>query len=111
MTDLNVPGARSPVFEFYADAETTKETDETFGVAVKYIDIPKSELYERLQIRPPKDGEDVIGPSDNLESAKDNAEFSACPSCGKTHKFTMHRDPLDDLCGRSMEPESTAGRS
>ncbi len=103
VTDLNVPGAQPPFFEFFQESETRKETAETFGIVTKYLDVSKTELYDRLQIQPPAEGDEVIGPSNPVSTPTNNsnAKFSACPSCGQTHQFVRKQDEIDELTGNA----------
>ena len=98
ITELNYLGAASPTFEFYQESTTFKDTAETFKTVTGYLDVPVTEVYRQLQIRPPKDGEEVIGPG--TLNTGDKNDFNACPSCGKVHTFDAASNQLDDLVAR-----------
>lgn len=78
VTEINVPGARPPRFEFYEEARARKEWADVLSIARGYLDVPRRFAHERLQIPEPEEGEDVLprsaGGAGNLPSPP--AEFA-----------------------------------
>jgi len=109
ITEINIPGAKPPKFEFYEEADAQKEFAEFFESANTLIDIPLSHIHDRLQIPQPKDGEEVLPKS--TRQAKPNkapnpgqeSEFSSCPHCGGEHDFTQADDDLNNLVDQSVD--------
>jgi len=106
ITELNYPGARPPVWEFYAEEDVSQQTAETIGKIVEYAPLKRSEVYERLQFSPPEDGDDVVflGRPQPQPGAP-GSMFSArpCASCGQVHQYANgdNADPLDRLADQA----------
>lgn len=86
ITELNVPGAVAPTFEFYEEGEARDKWVKFIKEASEVLDVPEQFAYDRMQIPVPKDGEKVL----QRLTAKPLAtppEFSACPNCGGNHDF------------------------
>ncbi|MBU1187756.1 MAG: DUF935 domain-containing protein [Gammaproteobacteria bacterium] len=75
ITELNVPGANPPTFEFYEEAKARQEWVDVLDVARKFIQVPASFAHARLQIPMPKDGEDLL-PGDNVSPSRQPVEFA-----------------------------------
>ncbi len=60
ITELNVPGAVPPTFEFYEEAEARKDWVEVLDKARAFVQVPVQFAHERLQIPAPVDGEAVL---------------------------------------------------
>lgn len=60
ITELNVPGAKPPRFQFYEEAEARQDWVDVLDKARQYVDVPKWFAHERLQIPQPVDGEEVL---------------------------------------------------
>ena len=102
ITLLNFPpGTTSPIWEFYNEAETSKTLAETYDIARRYLPIPASEVYERLQITPPADGEDVLPSGGGAQPGGMPGAFSRCAHCGGVHQFSADGDPLDALADQA----------
>jgi phage gp29-like protein len=100
ITEINVPGATPPTFDFYQEEEARKEWVEVFEGARKYIDIPAQFAHNRLQIPVAKDGEDVL-PRGEAKIATNPPEFSACPGCGHQHEFAEGDDIVTRLANQA----------
>lgn len=112
ITELNFPGARPPVWEFYEESDVSQQTAETIGKIVEYTPLKRSEVYQRLQFTPPEEGDDVVfaGPAARPQPGAPGSMFSAgpCPSCGHYHYAAGdNQDPLDRLADQADE-EATA---
>lgn len=100
ITEINIPGAEPPTFEFYEEEEARKEWVEVFEGARNFIQIPKQFAHDRLQIPQPAEGEEVLpaGNSKPVIPQDDAPEFSKrCPGCGQVHDFRADiglQDPL-----------------
>lgn len=60
ITELNIPGARPPRFEFYDEAEARQDWVEVLDKARTYIKVPAWFAHERLQIPQPQEDEEVL---------------------------------------------------
>lgn len=60
ITELNIPGAIPPRFEFYEEAEARQDWVEVLDKARHYVDVPAWFAHERLQIPQPTEGEEVL---------------------------------------------------
>ena len=88
MTEINIPGAKPPTFEFYEEAEARKDWVEVLKDARDFVDVPKQFAHERLQIPMAAEGEEVLPRSSAPTPA---SEFTACPNCG-THDFEAEQE-------------------
>lgn len=86
ITELNIPGAMPPRFEFYEEGEARQDWVEYLDAASDLVDVPKEFAYDRLQIPVPKDGEEILQRRSKTPPATP-PEFSACPRCGGAHDF------------------------
>lgn len=110
-TELNFPGARPPVWEFYEEAQISQQTAETIRTIVGFAPLKKSEVYERLQFTPPgedDEDDDVIftGGAAQPQPGSPGSMFSAspCPSCGQHHYAAGdNQDALDRLADQADE--------
>jgi phage gp29-like protein len=114
ITELNYPGARPPVWEFYEESEVSQQAAETIGKIVAYAPLKRSEVYERLQFTPPQETDDVIflgrSQAQPGQPSPGAGLFNApCPSCGHVHLHGAGNDadPLDALADQADE-EATA---
>ncbi len=60
ITELNIPGAVPPTFEFYEEAEARKDWVEVLGQARRFLDVPKWFAHERLQIPQPTEEDELL---------------------------------------------------
>jgi phage gp29-like protein len=60
ITELNFPNAIPPKHEFYQEEDARKNWADTLEVARKYLPIGRRFAYERLQIEPPTDEDELI---------------------------------------------------
>jgi phage gp29-like protein len=60
ITELNIPGARPPRFEFFDEAEARQEWVDVLDKARSFVQVPVWFAHERLQIPQPQEGEDVL---------------------------------------------------
>lgn len=79
VTELNVPGADAPTFEFYEEDEARQGWVEVLDKARHIVDIPSGFAHDRLQIPQPVGGEPVV-PRDTGSAPANPAEFAARPS-------------------------------
>lgn len=95
ITELNIPGAVPPRFEFFEEGEARKEWVEFIRDASELLDVPSEYAYDRLQIPVPKDGEEVLQRRSKTPLAA-LPEFSACPHCGGAHDFKANEPTKTD---------------
>lgn len=88
ITELNIPGAVPPTFEFFDEAEARKDWVEVLDTSRKFLDIPASFAYDRLQIPPPEKGELLLPRADAAAP-----EFI---SAGGAHDFSTDTDLFPD---------------
>lgn len=74
ITELNIPNAKPPRFEFYEEAEARQDWVEVLDKARHYINIPDSFAHDRLQIPVPAEGEEVLPAGGTILQ---KAEFAA----------------------------------
>lgn len=103
VTEINVPNATPPWFEFYEEEEARKEWVEVFDVARQFISIPARFAHERLQIPLPQQGEAVLpmgtvtgNPGPGLPDAGTQFSRGGCPHCSADHAAPVD-DPIDRL--------------
>lgn len=70
ITEINIPGARPPRFEFYQEEEARKEWVEVFDKGRAFIDIPAQFAHDRMQIPMPKEGEAVLPRSSSSQTTE-----------------------------------------
>lgn len=87
ITELNVPGANPPRFEFYEEGEARADWVKFIKEASELVDVPTEFAYERMQIPVPKDGEDTLQPRNSPQPPAQPQNFNACPRCGGAHDF------------------------
>lgn len=97
VTEINVPGAIPPYFDFFEESEARQEWAELFETARGYLDVPREFAHEVLQIPKAKDGEETLpAPAAPPAPAPDGAppQFSrqACPHCGGHHDYRRGGD-------------------
>lgn len=99
ITELNIPGAAPPTFEFFEEADARQEWVEVFKDARDFMDIPVQFAHERLQIPVPADGEDVLPRSaEPVLATLEEFSAGACPHCGTAHDYKAgDRDPVTAL--------------
>lgn len=100
ITELNVPGAKPPTFEFYEEADARQDWVEVFDSARRWLPIPSAFAYGRLQIPAPKDGEDVL-PSGNKDTPSGNFSRGSCPNCGGHDFEAAANDDVGKLAGQA----------
>ncbi len=102
ITLLNfAPGTAAPIWEFFDEAESSQTLAETYDRARRYLRIPAAEAYERLQITPPADDEEVLPGFGSADPDESPVSFDRCPRCGETHQFNAEDDPLDALADQA----------
>jgi phage gp29-like protein len=86
ITELNIPNAIAPRFEFWEEGEARKEWVEVINGARQFLDIPTQFAHERLQIPMAAEGETVLPRSSGTASP---SAFTAppCAGCGERHSF------------------------
>lgn len=92
ITEINVPHARPPRFEFWEEGEARQSWVTVLEGARQFLDIPKQFAHERLQIPMPADGEDVL-PSAPAPTAFPQFERHHCAGCGEEHSFAAPAFP------------------
>ncbi len=65
ITELNFPGAKPPYHEFYQEEDPRAGWAATLDTARKYLPISREFAYERLQINPPNEGDELL-PTDTV---------------------------------------------
>lgn len=75
ITELNIPDAAPPRFEFYEECEARQEWVEVFDTVRPWLKVPKAFAHERLQIPIPGDDEEVL-PSGDAEPGAPPASFA-----------------------------------
>lgn len=87
VTELNFPDAVTPIFEFYAEEEARQEWVDVLDKARHFLPIPKKFAYERLQITPPDDGEEVIETDKPAPTPQQNywTDHNAGGGCNHDH--------------------------
>jgi phage gp29-like protein len=60
ITELNIPNAKPPRFEFYDEAQARQDWVEVLDKARGFVQVPTWFAHERLQIPQPQEGEDVL---------------------------------------------------
>ncbi|HEC12280.1 MAG TPA: DUF935 family protein [Acidiferrobacteraceae bacterium] len=98
ITELNIPGALPPKFEFFEEAKVRQDWAGLMEKARKYIDIPRQFAHEKLGIPIPEEGADVISSSSNQPGGGE-FPFTRCNHCGGTHHFATGEqgDVIDAL--------------
>lgn len=64
VTEINFPGAKAPWFEFYEETDPREGWANTLNTARKFLPISREFAYERLQITPPKAGDELLDATD-----------------------------------------------
>lgn len=64
ITELNFPKAKPPQHEFYQEEDARKNWAETLDIARKYLPIGQRFAYDRLQIDPPSDKDELLTSTD-----------------------------------------------
>lgn len=99
ITELNIPNAVAPHFEFWEEGEARKEWVEVLDGARQFLDIPKQFAHERLQIPLAEPGDDVLPraatPMDPSAFSR-NHQFSAPKTVGQhqSERFEAQVDPV-----------------
>lgn len=89
ITDLNVPNALPPTFEFYEEAEARESWVSVLDKARAFMHVPVEFAHSVTQIPQPEDGEETL-PQTGTQPAHpigETANFSRCPGCGEIHDF------------------------
>lgn len=97
ITELNVPGAAPPYFEFYEEGQARKAWVEVIDQARKFIPVGRRWAYQTIQFEPPDDDDDV------LPGYEGSSNFSQ--SC-QHHEF--NRLPDDAAISRLLDAQSNA---
>lgn len=95
VTELNIPNARAPHFEFWEEGEARKKWVEVLDGARQFLDVPKTFAHERLQIPLAEQGEEVLprsGPTDRPVAFNRHR----CAGCGEEHSFAAAAFPDQD---------------
>lgn len=92
ITELNIPGAVPPTFEFYQEEEARQEWVDVFKESRNFMSIPTQFAHDRLQIPMPKDGEDVLPGTGNTQPTIPEFSKDTCPGCGQVHEFNQHSE-------------------
>lgn len=104
ITELNVPDAQPPTFEFYEEAEARQEWVEVLDKARHYIDVPKQFAHERLQIPMPEPNDDVLPRPGRRRAPSQFGTPTPCPHCGEAHDFDgATDDPVDKLTDQALD--------
>lgn len=91
ITEINVPGAAAPTFEFFDEAEARRDWVEVLEKARHFVEVPRWFGHERLQIPQPTEEERSKGdllPGYGQAPEPNGSAFSAapaCPRCGGHH--------------------------
>jgi len=60
VTELNFTDAVAPKFNFYEKAQSRKDMVDFLNSALERVPIKRSEYYQRIQMVPPAEGDDII---------------------------------------------------
>lgn len=98
ITDLNLgPDAPAPTHHFYEQDAAHNDWGNLINQARHFVPLKKTEVYERLGLTPPAEGDEVLEPppvhTDRRadprgglnKPAGAGMKMSACPSCGAYH--------------------------
>lgn len=105
VTDLNLgPDVPSPTHHFYEQDDARADWAELVDKARHFLPMKKSEVYERLGLTPPAEGDEVIAPpavrTDGGADPRGGAggrgmKFGRCRHCGGLHfQAAGEEDPL-----------------
>lgn len=90
ITELNVAGALPPTFHFFEEAQARKEMAAFLKESNELVDLKKDEVYDRLQLTKPEDGDDIVSRGSitkpSIENEPSNFGLHDCPTC-RTHYF------------------------
>lgn len=92
ITELNIPNAIPPHFEFWEEGEARKEWVEVLDGARQFLDVPKQFAHERLQIPMAGKDEEVLP---RTATTQPPAQFQRhrCAGCGEEHSFAAPAFP------------------
>ena len=100
VTELNFENATPPIWEFFDDEEVRKDVAETLEIVTRRAPVKRSEFYDRLQLTPPEEGDDVIF---NGAAASDEDGGNQFSRAHHTHHFKSgHQDELSDLADQGV---------
>ena len=113
ITDLNLgPDIPAPKHEFYEESEARQGWADLFDTARHYLPISQSEVYERLGLMKPKEGEELIRAASPPSAQPAGEEFRA-PTAPQF--AAPDRDPfehaLEAAIAAAEDPEQVRGIS
>lgn len=98
VTELNIPGAQPPTFEFYEEAEAREEWVSVLEKARRFVAVPRWFAHERLQIPQPTQEEIAKGdllPGFGEQPPEPMFTKAVCPQCGAGSEFAA-MSPVPD---------------
>ncbi|EIJ33355.1 phage portal protein family protein [Thiothrix nivea] len=69
ITEINFPGAKASWHEFYEESDPREGWANTLNTARKFLPVSREFAYERLQITPPKAGDELLDAVDPAPAA------------------------------------------
>lgn len=100
ITEINIPGAEPPTFEFFEEAEARQEWVDVLDKARQFMDVPEDFAHDRMQIPLAEKGQRVLPRTAAVQSL---AEFShSCPHC---NDFASKSEPdnVDKLITQAVD--------
>lgn len=107
ITEINIPGALPPTFEFYEEAEARQDWVEVLERARAFMDIPAQFAYERMQIPMPESGEAVLPRGGAAPGAGLQFSAPACPHCGTVHDHAAATDTVAPIAEQAAGQADT----
>jgi hypothetical protein len=77
ITKLNFPDAKPPKWKFHDEQEVSESVVKNLDTITKFVPVVKSEVYELLQLRQPKEGDEVVFQGQKPESSSLDNEFQS----------------------------------
>jgi len=116
VTELNIPNAVPPRFEFWEEGEARKEWVEVLEGSRRFLDIPKQFAHERLQIPMATEGEDLLPRGGSAPAEPPQFSRTQCAGCAEEHSFAAPAFPdqvdlermLENLSDEELQTQAEA---
>lgn len=97
---LNFPNAKRPIWQFYDEKDVTAAEVDTLDKASKLVPLRRDEVYERLQLGQPQEGDEVVFTGGN--STPQN--FTRFTPDASSFDFTSRKnEPLNQLANQGVK--------
>jgi len=94
--ELNFPTAVPPLWQWYDEKQVSSEEVSILKESASLVPIKTDEIYEKLQLTKPQDGDEVTFLDSPPPTDPDNSNIDFSRN-GSIHHFTQENDQLSDL--------------